>query len=66
MPQKRKYCDHCKEYVAISTYKRHKLDYYDDVTKQWTVVSSKRQDKGCLPEDQEFEDINLGKYVAIQ
>ena len=65
MPQKRKFCDHCKECVAISMYKRHKLDYYDDVTKQWTVVSNKRQDKGRLLEDQEDHTIissNLNSF----
>ena len=65
MPQKGKFCDHCKEYVAISTYKRHKLDYYDDVTKQRTVVSNKRQDKGRLFEDQEDHTIissNLNSF----
>lgn len=63
MPQKRKYCNHCKEYIAISTFKRHKLDYYDPDTKQWTVVSGKRNDKrssfdgdNCKDGDQEGDD----------
>lgn len=59
MPQKWKFCDHCKEYVAISTYKQHKLDQYADVTKQWTVVSNKRQDKGHLLEDHTIISSNL-------
>ena len=48
MPQKCKFCDHCSEYVAISTFKRHKMNYYDEGTKQWTIMTGKRQDKGRL------------------
>lgn len=36
-------CPHCSETVTFSVYKKHKEEFYDKTTKQWTVAH--RSDK---------------------
>ena len=32
---KRKYCDHCGEYLTVPVFKRHKHEFCDPVKKEW-------------------------------
>ena len=34
---KRKYCNHCNEYLTIRVFKRHRQEFYDPVKKEWTM-----------------------------
>lgn len=34
--KKRKFCEHCQEYLLIPTFKKHQDLYFDPVSKQWT------------------------------
>ena len=43
-PLKRKVCEHCNESVSIKTYKKHKKDFYNPVTKTWQVSTTKRNE----------------------
>ena len=43
-PLKRKNCEHCNESVSIKTYKKHKKDFYNTVTKTWQVSTTKRNE----------------------
>ena len=36
---KRKYCDHCENYLSKSTYYRHRSKYYNIATGKWIKVS---------------------------
>ena len=35
MPETRHYCPHCEETVSLSTFRRHKLLYYDEDSHTW-------------------------------
>ena len=38
--KKRKFCEHCNEYLTVPVYKRHKADYYDEKKDLW-ITSTK-------------------------
>ena len=48
--KKRKYCEHCQDYVSVRTFKVHKMEFYNTETKQWTI----RQDVVKDSAKQEF------------
>ena len=37
---KRKFCDHCKQFLSLPVYKRHKADFYDEKNDVW-ITSAK-------------------------
>ena len=37
--KRRKYCDHCSKSVGYSTYYKHREQFFDHVTNQWSVES---------------------------
>ena len=42
--KKRKYCDHCNEYIDQRTFRDHRKTYYDAVTKTWQKNSNNISD----------------------
>ena len=47
MPETKKYCPHCKEKVSASTYRRHRVQYFNHVRKTWIFTD----DTSSLSED---------------
>lgn len=47
---KRKYCEHCQDYISVRTYKVHKAEFYNSETKEWT----RRQNIVNDPAQEEF------------
>ena len=35
--KRRKYCNHCFKFVGYSTYYKHREEFFDPVTNQWSV-----------------------------
>jgi len=33
--KKQKYCGHCKQYISLPVFKRHKTNFYDKITQEW-------------------------------
>ena len=59
---KRKYCEHCKEYLTLPVYKRHKAEYYDEEKDSWTTS----QDPPVYDPSIDAEDdriISISKFI---
>lgn len=35
MPENRRFCPHCSEVVSASTFRRHRMLYYSEITNEW-------------------------------
>ena len=33
--KKRKYCGHCKQYLSVPVFKRHKANFYNAISQKW-------------------------------
>jgi len=64
--RKRRYCEHCGENVCERTYKRHKEDFFDGATGEWTKQRVRRLDVPVL-QDSDAEDDNIitGTYRNV-
>lgn len=54
MNSKRKYCEHCEDYVSLRAYKMHKIQYYNPATKQWSKkqkISRSKENEDDLEDD---------------
>lgn len=49
--QKRKYCGHCQQYLALPVYKRHNADYYNPATRTWWTADAPMYDESRDAED---------------
>lgn len=50
--KKRRYCCHCSNYVGYSTYYRHRDEFFDPVSEQWTMESSVTNESAVLRTDE--------------
>ena len=53
--RKREYCDHCKQFLTLAVFKRHKADYYDSANRSW------RFDTPVYDESRDAEDDDIIK-----
>ena len=53
--RKREYCDHCKQFLTLAVFKRHKADYYDSANRSW------RYDTPVYDESPDAEDDDIIK-----
>ena len=56
--KRRSYCKHCGETICEHTYKRHKADFFNATTKEWSKQRVRRLDVRVL-QDSDAEDDNI-------
>ena len=47
-PGKRKFCDHCQDYVSLRTYRRHFDLYFNKEKEQWQRNDSSDEESGQI------------------
>lgn len=58
------YCHHCREEVASRTYKKHRANYYNELTKQWRTADT-YSISSSESEDSETETADKGTLAYI-
>ena len=62
MSSKRRFCEHCSEFVCIRTFKVHRNEFYDAARKVWKkICTEKRVDVHCQKEDLKDDSIISGE-----
>jgi len=59
LEKKWKYCGHCKEFLSLAVFKRHKADYFDSTNHLW------RSDVHNYDESRDAEDDKIIKSSML-
>ena len=65
MSTKRRFCEHCNEFVCARTFKAHRNEFYDALKKVWKKkCTEKRVDVHCQDEDFKDDSIISGELPS--